>query len=544
MVCFVSALSLWLRYRVPVPIGRSAVDDMLFVRAATSLVNGDWLGPFDDLTLAKGPSYPMFMAAMHALGIRLKVGEQATYLLACLFVAGSFYLVARRLVLSTIVFSVLALNPVNFSFQSAELLRDNWHASLNLLFPATVFVALFMAISGFRIVWLVLAALFAGVVGAIFWMCREEGISIVPTIAIIAIGLPLLRWRRWRSLPPDARFGPVVRRRSIGYAAATVAIAIGLVVPTAAVGLINERHYGVDLINDWSAGAYAQAYADWTRVGGGSQEFWVPLTAEQRALVYPVSAAARELEPYLEAADSPYASMACKAPNCDFPGAFIGWELRLAALQAGHFTSETQVQEFFGRLDDDIVAGCDSGALACTGRLPAALQPLQRTTVPKLAASFGTILKNSGLSVGLFDEPTEYWPDPLNRLPFTLPVVDGIPTDHDIAASQAAHFTATKWPYDVLAADLHAGDPIALDTRPGRDARGLDLLPLATDGGVVDDRRPVGWLSEQIGVTGHRQRHRLRCDDRPVSVGEPDDADGVCRAGVRCPARRGPAVPQ
>ena len=67
------------RYRSACP----PTDDILFLRGATSIASGDWLGPFNQVTLAKGAAYPAFIAAMHVLGIPVKIGEQATYALAC-----------------------------------------------------------------------------------------------------------------------------------------------------------------------------------------------------------------------------------------------------------------------------------------------------------------------------------------------------------------------------------------------------------------------------------------------------------------------------
>lgn len=144
----VSFVSVVLRMRVPITVGLSYYDDLLFLRSAGSLINHDWLGPFDNRTLAKGPSYPAFIAVAHWFGIPVKVGEQLTYLLACGCVAACIWIVSHRLVLATVAFSVLALDPINYNSPSAELVRDNWYASLGLLFPAAVFLALSMAMRG------------------------------------------------------------------------------------------------------------------------------------------------------------------------------------------------------------------------------------------------------------------------------------------------------------------------------------------------------------------------------------------------------------
>ena len=46
-------------------------DDFLFVRQAYYLGAGAWLGPFDNLTLAKGMGYPAFILAAFVSGLPL-----------------------------------------------------------------------------------------------------------------------------------------------------------------------------------------------------------------------------------------------------------------------------------------------------------------------------------------------------------------------------------------------------------------------------------------------------------------------------------------
>ena len=38
-------------------------DDLLFVQHAAHIAAGNWLGPYDELTLVRPPGYPLFIAA-------------------------------------------------------------------------------------------------------------------------------------------------------------------------------------------------------------------------------------------------------------------------------------------------------------------------------------------------------------------------------------------------------------------------------------------------------------------------------------------------
>jgi hypothetical protein len=106
---------LGIRQAVPLwVIGNAAYDDQLFVRHASFISDGAWLGPFDQLTLAKGPAYPVFLAVVRRLGLPTALAYQVLALAA----AGTLaYLIARLIgsrCVAAVAFSALALNPVLF----------------------------------------------------------------------------------------------------------------------------------------------------------------------------------------------------------------------------------------------------------------------------------------------------------------------------------------------------------------------------------------------------------------------------------------------
>ena len=77
----IAACSLWIRSGfalTAMPVYKH--DDELFVRLAHYLAAGQWLGPYDNLTLAKGTFYPMFIAASFWASVPLKIAEHLLYL--------------------------------------------------------------------------------------------------------------------------------------------------------------------------------------------------------------------------------------------------------------------------------------------------------------------------------------------------------------------------------------------------------------------------------------------------------------------------------
>ncbi len=64
-----SLISLLIDYRQRIPVLTFArYDDGLFLNLANHIAQGNWLGPYNNLSHVKGPFYPFFMAMSHWLG--------------------------------------------------------------------------------------------------------------------------------------------------------------------------------------------------------------------------------------------------------------------------------------------------------------------------------------------------------------------------------------------------------------------------------------------------------------------------------------------
>src|SRR6185436_15379624 len=80
----IAALQLWLVAGLPVQLlVPAAVDDGLYLRNADRIAAGDWLGAYDNRTLARGPFYPLFVALASRAGVPIRAAQCAFYLAAC-----------------------------------------------------------------------------------------------------------------------------------------------------------------------------------------------------------------------------------------------------------------------------------------------------------------------------------------------------------------------------------------------------------------------------------------------------------------------------
>jgi hypothetical protein len=355
-VVVVSTLtSLVLRMRAPLwIIPEAAYDDALFSRLAGNLLDRRWLGPYDHLTLAKGPGYPLFIAAAYRLHVHLALAQHLLHLAAAAVAGLALARVTRSTLAGVVTYAILALDPAYLGASASKVSREAFYGSLSLLLFGGVILATSWVPALVRrraIVWVpVLAAggIALGVALAGYHLTREERVWLYPALAI-AVVTGLASWRDQ---------GRVTRRHLAACACLGLLGLAGFAGGVRWVEQRNLRAYGTRVTGENAEGAIAEAYAQWQRIEAGSWQRHVPVNREQRQAVYEVSAAARRLAPVLESPTNPWIGGGCTPQSCDYSGAFFVWAMRDAAFDRGLIDSGGEAQRFFGDLAEQIEEAC------------------------------------------------------------------------------------------------------------------------------------------------------------------------------------------
>jgi hypothetical protein len=116
----------WLMSNVPlVAMFHSAdYDAGLFVRQAENLLSGLWLGPYDNLTLLKGPFYPVWIAFGWLIGLPILVTQGLAYALSCLLLVRGLRPWLRSEPAAYAVFLVILFNPATYSLGQLGVMRE------------------------------------------------------------------------------------------------------------------------------------------------------------------------------------------------------------------------------------------------------------------------------------------------------------------------------------------------------------------------------------------------------------------------------------
>jgi hypothetical protein len=358
----------------------SSHDDYLYLERAYYLIHGEWLGPFHELTLIKGIFYPLWIAAANAASRhQLFLSQHILYILSCYLFATAIRPLVKRPATLFIIFAIILFNPMSYADDiTARALREGIYPALTIL------------VLGGAIGWMVrcdrplrnmfLWSMILGMTLSAFWLTREEGVWIIPTILII---ISFAAIRIYRKKPAD-RIWRVI----------TLAVPfLILLASTLTVSAINKTYYGIFSTNELNSPHFLDAYGALTRVKPAT---WRPLVAvprETREKLYATSPAFAELRQYLDGAiPSGWIAPGCQATDIcdDFASGWFIWAFRDAVARAGYYQSPQSSRFYYQRLASEINTACDEKRLDCGPARSTLTPPWHAEYTRPLFSTFGS----------------------------------------------------------------------------------------------------------------------------------------------------------
>ncbi|MCB1104283.1 MAG: hypothetical protein KDK74_06075 [Cephaloticoccus sp.] len=352
-----AAIKLWFtRGQAVYAIGSAGLDDRLFLELAQHILRGDWLGPYTALTLAKGPAYPLFIAACAYVEVPLFAAQHLFYIMASFAIVAALAPVIRSPILRFALFALLLCNPMTFDAPGmGRVLRQHIYGPLALLIFAGLIALYLRKHDSFRrnCAWMLLL----GLAGGAFYLTREETVWILPGVAVLTSACLIGAWR----------ISTACLHRTLGLLAVACLTAC---LPLIAVSTLNKIHYGWFGTCEFRATAFKDAYGAMTRVQAGPQLPYVPVTREARVAMARASSAFAEIQTQFDlniarawAGHSEFFTGIAPTDEQIGGGWFI-WALREAVAKAGHAHSAAESLAFYRRLADEINEACETGELA------------------------------------------------------------------------------------------------------------------------------------------------------------------------------------
>lgn len=336
-------------------IGNAAYDDQLFVNLARHVLRGEWLGPYNELTLAKGPFYSLFIAGVFTLGIPLFLAQQMLYAGACALFARALRPAIASPWARLAIYTLLLWNPMSFDGSSmGRVLRQHIYGPLGLMIFAGL-IALYLRRAEparRKTPW----ALLLGLAGGAFYLTREETVWFAPSVLLLAGAYLHGAWKISRA----------AALRATGWLGLSLAVAG---TPVLVVSALNYRYYGWFGTCELRSSSFQDAYGAMLRVRVGPELPYVPITREARQAMAAVSPHFASVQAQFNAgvargwADASAFLTKLPPEQEQIGGGWMIWALREAVAKAGHHHTARQALAYYRKLAREINQACDDGRL-------------------------------------------------------------------------------------------------------------------------------------------------------------------------------------
>lgn len=382
----------WLVVNIPLSLRVDMIhDDALFIRLGMSIASGEWLGAFDQYTLAKGPGYPFFLAQASWSGLPVSLAHALFQSLGLMGAGWAVYRLTRSRTLAAAALALLSLNPAAFVDHVQFVIRDQIYWALMLL-VASQFVLAFLVPQTRS--WWIWHSLALGLVTGWAWLTREEGVLLLPALSLAVLTVAWMQPWNWRGLRP------VVAR-------AALATGAFLLVHTAYLTsnwLAYDAFIGVDIKEK----NFVSALNALQSIDAGPVQPFIPVSMAALEQAVAASVTARPVLSELFPGRSLYwwEKFGCGLypTTCgQFAGGWFVWALRDAAAAQRLYASPDAASQGFGAIASEIHAACEVGKIECRQKFINYVPGITNSQLRELPAALFDLSKNVSL-VGVSPE--------------------------------------------------------------------------------------------------------------------------------------------
>lgn len=370
-------------------IADSPHDDGWMVQRAAYLLQGAWMGPYDQYTLIKGVFSPLLMAFSVAIGVTFRGLNTALYCFSCLIFVIAVRPILKRRWTQLACFVMLLFNPITYALQTGQRIYRNGMSQWQLLLIFGCLMALFLR-RGNGCKSLVKWALLGGAALSAFFQTREDGVWAYPfvIVAIIATIIACLLEKKcsWK--------------RILLFVLPLVLV----LVANAAVAAVNNIYYGAAVTNDRDGGNYAKVMQDLYLIEPDAGEDELYQSEAYQHLYYNIYVSTVEkafsASPTFASAAQPIRDaitlwdsgeeLQDGEPFADH----ILFAIRDGVKGAGYYQSLPETEVFYGKVHQELRAAFQDGRLQKRGvSLSAMAAPLKKGDLSKTFALLPEFLR-------------------------------------------------------------------------------------------------------------------------------------------------------
>ncbi len=353
LLCLIVVLTLfriYLAVKLPLFLQADAkFDDFLLIDYAKNIIEGQWLGKFCSTTLAKGISFPLFIALNHLLGIPYSLGLIILYIFGiCLFIVAIRNHIKNKFYLTS-TYILLLYSPVMFHIENTQkIYRGGVIVSLSLV-VISLMICIYNNVSE-KLRKLFIYSFLASLALPFFYYLKEDSMWILPFVlgSIVLSSINIIKNKKIK-----------YRKTRLFFVVMPV---VALILSSILYCSINYIYYGEYTITDRNGTYFKEVMADIIKIDEKKEikDVWIT-----KKMMYKAIDNSKTLKSVKKEIDNMYKGTSWGVTKKgEIEGDIIIWAFRDAIAKAGIYKKGgKKVNLFYKKIDKELDEAFEKGTL-------------------------------------------------------------------------------------------------------------------------------------------------------------------------------------
>ena len=359
-------------------------DDALMVDMAKEMLNGNYLGGYNDLIFTKGIMFPLFLVIGYSLGFSYISFQTLVYTLSCAFFIYSIkdFIKSKWILLG--IFVALVFNPLSFASETLMRVYRNGITMSQVLIIIGSYIGMYMNRTDKKKT--LFFALFGGLGIGTMYHTREDAFWIMPfmiVVTMILIGL----------LIKDKKKDIIKTGKMQTFIYVIPFVMLTLV--TNIISTINYNHYGIYTYNELNDSNFTKCMKAIYSVKPNVEIEYVSNPKEKIERIAEVSPTFNSIvDVMLNKNYKSFDGYDRKPGDGEIEDGWFFWVLRESVVESGVCETVNDIDEFYLKVTEEINTAIADGKLEKQATMPSSLMP------PWRKGNFGKLFAALGEEIG------------------------------------------------------------------------------------------------------------------------------------------------
>ena len=355
-------------------------DDALMVDMAKEMLNGNYLGGYNDLIFTKGIMFPLFLVIGYSLGFSYISFQTLVYTLSCAFFIYSIkdFIKSKWILLG--IFVALVFNPLSFASETLMRVYRNGITMSQVLIIIGSYTGMYMNRTDKKKT--MFFALFGGLGISTMYHTREDAFWIMPfmiVVTMILVGL-LIKDKKKDIIKTG-------KMQTLIY----VIPFVMLTLVTNIISTINYNNYGIYTYNELNDSNFTKCMKAIYSVKPNVEIEYVSNPKEKIERIAEVSPTFSTIVDVMLNNNYKYFDGYDRKPDDgEVEDGWFFWVLRESVVESGVYKTVNDIDNFYLKVTEEINAAIKDGKLEKQATMPSSLMPPWRKgNLGKLFAALG-----------------------------------------------------------------------------------------------------------------------------------------------------------